>query len=186
MEPSGVQINTRKATRKNEFHANEVKIDQLPPVIEQGMSDADSLLPKVHVVDKAKHAGFSKDYLDDLAFMEEPVTVRFHSGTDRFAPKFVDCAVNGKGIEVLVGKKWVEFFQVPVNQSVTIKRKYVEVFGYCKHTDVVARHRGIPNDGSQPVNEMIPSTNLKHPFTVIEDRNQRGHEWLTRILVGQV
>lgn len=182
----GVQINTRKATRKKEFHASDVKIDQLPPVVEQGMEEMESLLPRVHVVDKAKHSGLTKDYLDELAFMEEPVTVRFSSGMDRFAPKFVDCCVNGKGIEVLMNGRWLEFFQVPVNQNVTMKRKYLEVFARCKHTDVVARHRGVPNDNSQPINETIPSTNLKHPFSVIEDRNSRGPEWLTRILVGQV
>ena len=186
MEQSGPQINVRKASRKKEFYAGDVKIDQLPPVIEQGLSEDDSLLPKVHLVDKAKHASLTKDYLDELAFMEEPVTVRFTSGMDRFAPKFVDCAVNGKGIEVLIDGKWLELCQVPVNHNVTMKRKYLEVFAHCKHTDVVARHQGVPTNGTQPINETIPSTNLKHPFSVIVEPNPRGAEWLTRILVGQV
>ncbi len=186
MEQSGPQLNMRKATRKREVHTSDLKIDQLPPVVEQGLEERDTLLPRVHLVDKAKYAGLTKDYLDELAFNEEPVTVRFSSGMDRTSPKFVDCAVQGKGIEVLMNGTWLEMFQVPVNTNVTIKRKYVEVFARCKHTDVVARHRGIPNDGSQPINETLPNTNLKHPFSVIEDRNPRGHEWLSRLIVGRV
>jgi hypothetical protein len=186
MEQNGPQLNIRKASRKKEFYAGDVKIDQLPPVVEQGLEETGSLLPRIHVVDKAKHGALTKDYLDELSFMEEPVTVRFSSGMDRFAPKFVDCAVNGKGIEVLINGHWLEMFQVPVNQNVTMKRKYLEVFAHCKHTDVVARHRGVPYDGSQPINDTIPNTNLKYPFSVLEDRNPRGAEWLTRILVGQV
>lgn len=186
MEQTGPQINRRKATRKKEFHSSDVKIDQLPPISERGFTDRETLLPEIHVVDKAKHGSLTKDYLDELAFNEEPVTVRFSSGMDRFAPKFVDCAVQGKGIEVWLFNRWTEVFQVPVNMSVTMKRKYLEVFANCKHTNVIARHRGATLDGSQPINDTIPSTDLKHPFSVIEDKNPKGAEWLSRILVGQV
>lgn len=175
----------KRTSGKREFHTSDVKIDQIPPILDRGEREDDSLLPKVHLVDKAKHPHLTKAYLDELAFNEEFVTVRFTSGMDRFAPKFVDCAVNGKGIEILLNDRVLEVFQVPVNQNVTMKRKYVEVFARCKHTDVVARSHGPTRDGSPPVNETTPNTNLKHPFSVIEDRNPRGAEWLTRILVGR-
>jgi len=186
MEHAGPQINMRRATRRKELHTSEVRIEQLPPVSEQGMTDTESLLPRTHVVDQATHPSFTKDYYDELAFNEEPVTVRFSPGMDRFAPKFVDCSVNGKGIEVLMNGRWMEVFQVPINANVTMKRKYLEVFARCKHTDVIARSRGVTFDGSQPINDTIPTTNLKHPFSVLEDRNPRGAEWLTRILIGRV
>lgn len=176
----------KRSHAKKEFHTSEVKPEQIPPVIDRGDLDDDSLLPKLHVVDKAKHPTLTKEYIAELAFNEEPVAVRFSSGIDRNAAKFVDAAVNGKGIEVLMDNgRWLEVFQVPVNQVVTMKRKYVEVFARCKHTDIQARSHGPTRDGTPPVNETIPSTNLKHPFSVIEDRNPRGHEWLTRILLGR-
>ena len=175
----------KRSHGKKEFHSSDVKPEQLPPIIDRGDLDDDSLLPKLHVVDKHAHPTLTKEYLAELAFNEEPVTVRFTSGSDRFAPKFVDCAVNGKGIECLIDGRWIEMFQVPVNALVTMKRKYVEVFARCKHTDVQARSHGPTRDGSPPVNETIPSTNLKHPFSMIEDKNPRGHEWLTRILLGR-
>lgn len=181
MEQAGVQINTRKATSKKEFHTSEVKIDQLPPVVERGF-ERESLLPEVHVVDKAKHPTLTKDYLDELAFMEEPVKVRFSTGLERNAPKFVDCAVQGRGIQVFLFGKWQEVHQVPVNTNVIMKRKYVEVFARCKHTNVTARHRGVTFDGSQPINETIPSTDLKHPFSVIDD-TPKGREWLSRVIM---
>lgn len=171
--------------KKSEFHTSEVKIEQLPPVVDDGDREDESLLPRVHRVDKAKHPSLTKEYYDELKFNEEPVTVRFTSGGDRFAPKFVDCAVMGKGIEVLMDGRWLELFQVPVNQNVTMKRKYVEVFARCKHTDVVARSNGIPRDGMPTVNDTLYNTNLKYPFSVIDDRNPKGHDWLTRILLGR-
>jgi len=178
-------IVTRKQSRKKEFHTSDVKPEQLPPILDKGDREDESLLPRLHRIDPAKHASLTKDYLDELAFNEEPVTVRFSSGNDRNAPKFVDCAVMGIGMEALVFGRWVPVFQIPVNQNVTIKRKYVEVFARCKHTYVTAKSHGPTRDGSQPINETTPTTDLKHPFSVIEDKNPRGHEWLTRILLGR-
>ena len=176
----------RPRVGKKEFHTSEVTPEQLPPIIDRGDRDDDSLLPKVHAVDKAKHPNLTKDYYDALKFMEEPVTVMFTSGSDRNAPKFVDCAVNGRGLEAMVGGKWLEVFQVPTNMKVTIKRKFVEVFARCKHTDIVAKSHGPTRDGSPPVNETIPTTNLKHPFNVLHDPSgEKGHDWLTRIIMGR-
>lgn len=186
MEQASPQINTRRATSKKELHTSDLKIEQLPPVVERGFAERDTLLPPAHRVDLAKHAHLTPDYLSELEFNEQPVTVRFSPGLDRFAPKFVDCSVNGKGIEVLLNGKWLELFQVPVNQNVTMKRKYLEVFARCKHTDVVARSHGPTSDGSQPINETIPNTNLKHPFSVIRDDSPLGAEWLARLIVGRV
>ncbi len=171
------------SSRKHEQFAGDIAIEQAPPLIE-GENDADRESPIF--TDKALHAGMLKKYADELAFNEEPVTVMFLPGQDRFAAPFVDAYVNGKGIEVLSHDgRWLELHQVPVNVEVTMKRKYLEVFARAKHTDVKAYHEGGIEDGKEPINQLLRNTNLKFPFTVVEDKDPRGHEWLQKIVMGR-
>lgn len=176
----------KPSSRKHELHTDDIKIEQAAPVSESGDEPAEDIHQSDIFVDKALHPGLSKAYLEELRFNEEPVTVMFTPPQERFAAPFVDAAVMGTGIEALSQDgRWLQLYQVPVGQEVTIKRKYVEVFARCKHTDVRAFSRGVPSDGSEPVNDTLRSTNLKHPFVLIEDKNPRGREWLTKIVTGR-
>ena len=171
----------RKATRKKELHTSDVKIEQAEPIVDRGDQGGIAIVAKALKIDPAKHPHLEKSYYDELAFNEEPLTVRFTSGQDRHAPKFVDCSVNGKGIEVLMDNgKWLEVFQVPVNQNVVMKRKYVEVFARCKHTYVTARHEYEGNN-PDPINKTVPTSDFKHPFSTVEDKNPKGPEWWIRV-----
>lgn len=177
-------ILTRKESRKKERHSADVTIEQIDPIVDRG-EDAETaqiaILAKAVRIDPAKFPHLTKDYYEQLAFNEEPVTVRFTSGQDPHAPKFVDAQVNGKGIEVLTTDgKWLEVFQVPVNRNVTIKRKYLEVFARCKHTYVTARHE-FDGNNPDPVNRTVPSSDFKHPHTIVEDKNPLGDEWYNKV-----
>lgn len=176
----------KPSSRKHELHTDDITIEQAPPVSERGDDEADNLHQNTIFVDKALHPGLPKSYLEELRFNEEPMTVMFTPAQERFAAPFVDAAVMGIGIEALSEDgRWLQLHQVPVGKEVTIKRKYVEVFARCKHTDVRAFSRGVPSDGSEPVNDTLRSTNLKFPFVLIEDKNPRGREWLMKIVTGR-
>lgn len=172
------------SSRKQEQYAGDIAIEQAPPITE-GQNDEDRSSPII--VDKALHAGMTKAYAAELAFMEEPVTVMFLPGQDRFSAPFVDAYVNGKGIEVLSHDgHWLEFHQVPVNKEITMKRKYLEVFARAKHTDVKAYHEGGVDEGKEPINQTLRNTNLKFPFTVVHDpAEKRGHEWLQKLVMAR-
>lgn len=175
-------------SRRHELHTDDIKIEQPDPIVEaDGRTDVlEEELASPIVTDKAMHAGLSKGLLAELAFNEEPVTVMFTPNQERFAAPFVDAYCQNKGIEVLTDDgHWICLTQVPVNVEVTMKRKYVEIFARCQHTDVKANHGGIPHDGSDPVNKTLRSTNLKHPFVLIQDVNPRGREWLKRLIMGR-
>jgi hypothetical protein len=177
----------KPSSRKHELHTDDIKIEQASPVSERGDEQAADIHQSSIFVDKAMHPGLPKAYLEELRFNEEPVTVMFTPAQERFAAPFVDAAVMGIGLEAMSEDgRWLQLHQVPVNMEVTIKRKYVEVFARCKHTDVRAFARGVPSDGSEPVNDTLRSTNLKFPFVLIEDKNPRGREWLMKIVTGRV
>jgi hypothetical protein len=56
-----------------------------------------------------------KEYLAELAFMEEPVTILIHKGREQYAPKVLDFYCQGKPLWVIVDTPTV------------VKRKYLEI-----------------------------------------------------------
>lgn len=108
------------------------------------------------------------DYLAELAFMEEKVTIRLERTSEKNAPGFIDISVNGR-------TEWME-----KGKPISIARKYVEVLARCKSDmfETVA-----PNaESGEIINRLSRNTLQKHPFTVISDPNPRGYDWLTNIL----
>lgn len=175
---------TKKARHgKSEMHSTDYPAAQPDPIVMPPI-DQRFEAPDPHV-QTADHAAMHKAYLDELTFNEEPVTVLMHPTAEKFASPFVECTVNGKGVEIFVeGYGWLEIKQIPVNKAVTVKRKYVEVWARAKHTDVRTNVTGQPGDGKDPINEVLRTTSLRHPFSVIEDRNPRGKAWLEKLLRG--
>lgn len=165
------------STGSKEFHTDEVKITQrkarnldLPPESETLIDVSDGL----RADDAAYHS--------ELAFMEEPVTIRIQPSMEKFAPKVVQCWVNGKGAEQLTNGKWMQCGWLPVNHVVTTRRKYVEVLARAKQEGISTRV--VKHEDSED-NFADRYTSMKYPFSVLSDANPRGHEWLSRILMGQ-
>ncbi len=112
--------------------------------------------------------GLDMVYFDELAFMEEKLTVRLEPSADRYSPKFIDVAVNGR-IE------WLE-----VGKSIQVARKYIEVLARAKSDTFITI---APNTNDEnPVNMISRNTSQKYPFSVIKDPNPRGYQWLTTVL----
>lgn len=107
-------------------------------------------------------------YFDELQFMEEKISIRLEPSSDRYSPKFVDVAVNGR-IE------WLE-----VGKPIQVARKYIEVLARAKSDTFITI---APNTNDEnPVNMISRNTSQKYPFSVIKDSNPRGYQWLTSVL----
>lgn len=110
----------------------------------------------------------AKSDLDELAFMEERVTIRVEPLAEEFAPTVLDFYVNGRAEWVPVGQEW------------TLPRKYVEVIARAQPFKVRTQ-TGNVND-EKPENRIVRSQRAQYPFSVLHDPNPRGREWLTRIM----
>ena len=128
-------------------------------------------------------APLTTDYGRNLAFMEEPVTIRIEKSAEKHAPLVVDCWVNGRGAEVFLNGQWLVLGYLPVAREITTKRKYLEVMARSK-VDNIQTNVGEPGE-ENPRNTVDISTSSKAPFSVLEDKNPMGREWLSRLMREQ-
>jgi hypothetical protein len=120
------------------------------------------------------------DY-DKLAFNEEPVTILIHRSGEKFSPGCTDLiSINGTKAEMLFKNGWVQIGYLPRGIGITTKRKYVEALAGAK-TDTVST-RVIEHDGEDPRNTVERVTVNVCAFSVLEDKNPIGAEWLGQLL----
>lgn len=117
----------------------------------------------IDVVDKP----MPKEALEMEAFMNEPVTIIINPSHDPDDPKLVQVGVNG-----------VNQF-IPRGEPIAVKRKYVEVLARAKRTDF---HQTLDERLGEAMNHLRSMHSLRFPFSVIEDRNRNGGEWLKAVL----
>jgi len=113
-----------------------------------------------------------KDYMEQLAMGEEPVTIEIYPSSDRNAPTHYFCEVNGSHPEVLgMDGRWTRLVHpyIQVGQQLTVKRKYVEVLVRAKTIGVQTQHDAI---GSYNHILRIPSAVAN--VQIIEDKNPKG------------
>lgn len=123
-------------------------------------------LPADVVISEEKLA--EKEYLDELAFMEEKVTIMVHRGREKFAPLVLDFYCNGKP------------FWIRVDTAQEVPRKYVEIIARAQPMDV--RTQIDDEQGEKPINRIIRSQSAQFPFTVVHDPNPKGGAWLAKVL----
>ena len=109
------------------------------------------------------------DYLADLAFMEEVMTIRLERTAEKNAPRWHAFYVNGRPEWVPVGVPW------------KLKRKYVEVIARAQPYDVQTEVVEIM--GQDPQNKIVRDARVKYPFSVVHDPNPAGPDWLAKILM---
>jgi len=122
------------------------------------------------------------EYNAALAFMEEPVTIRISKSSEKKAPNVMQCWVNGKGAEQFVNGKWMVCGWLPVGVPVTTRRKYVEVLARAKFETVSTR---VVKHEDHEENFADRTAGGKYPFSVLNDSNPRGVEWLSTIIQEQ-
>ena len=64
-----------------------------------------------------------------------------------------------------------------------VKRKFVEVLAKSKIT-TYSQEKYRDNDGNESYRQ-IPHTAVRYPFSMVEDANPRGRDWLKSILQAQ-
>lgn len=147
---------------RKEINTGDMKTRELPTL------GGDVLVHEAEPIVLLESSDVSKDYLKELAFMEEWVTIRLERTGEKNAAKWVQFGVNG----VI---KWLQP-GVPVR----VQRKYVEVLARSVPYDVETEVEDATV--AYPRNEIVRNARAKYPFSVIEDKNPRGAEWLTKVM----
>lgn len=157
----------------NEVHSETLpKPEQHAPITDPSAYDGDIVL-----TDRAPN----QDYLDKLAFMEEPVTIRLEPSSDKNAAGAFPVWCNGRAAEVFINGRWHEYSggYLPVGQVLTTKRKYLEVIIRAKIDTVHTKIQEM--DSERPHNRIDRFTSPVHSFSIIEDRNPGGAQWVAEL-----
>jgi len=166
---------------KRQYNRKEVHTSDMPMSQKEDISmEFDKPLshgePLVH---KASE-NVKSQYLEQLAFMEEPVTIMISENSrSDFPETHVSCHVNGKGAEVLMDGKWVEFGWLPIGPQLVVKRKYVEVLARSRSDAISTKVEG--EDSEHPRNMTSRKTRENYPLSIIYDANPRGLQWLAAV-----
>lgn len=155
---------------------NDIPIDQRPDI----SGDNNEREPAIVKADADALA--KKEWLDDLAFMEEPVKIRIEPSSEKNAPAWFPSSVNGQWAEVLqpngTWRTQMEGY-LPVGIPVTTKRKYLENILRAKvdiinieGTDGHAVDMGVAN-------RVRTQTTAVHGVSILHDPSPaRGQQWV--------
>jgi len=149
-----------------QFVQPEVSNTDLPKRTLEALTDDPSADRSEILIADASAAG---DYAAELAFMEEKVTILLHRGREKNAPTAEMVGVNG----VI---KWL-----PVDTPIKIERKFVENLARAQPINVNTRS-GESSGDDLTFNHVDRSLSSLVSFSVLDDPNPRGREWLTRVM----
>lgn len=136
----------------------------MPPTGKVIIPDDPEIIPA-----EAVAASGAKDYLAQLAFMEEKVLVVVHETTNKNDDAMPMVAVNGIN----------QYFIRGLNQWV--KRKFVEVLARAK-PEAVMTDVEVRSLGAEPINRVLRNRAHKYPFSLVQDPNPRGSAWFNALL----
>lgn len=156
---------------RQELHSDTLKVEQRPPILDPSTYDGDVII--------GEKIGGDADYLDQLAFMEEPVMIRLEPSSDRNAATSFPVWVNGRMADVLINDRWVPIGYLPVGVVLTTKRKYLEVIIRAKIDTVETVI--LDRDSERPNNRETRFTSPVHSFSIISDPNPLGAAWVTEL-----
>jgi hypothetical protein len=174
-----MQVEHNKGGRpRKEFHTGDMNIAQKDDInIDGDIARGESM------VDVVGEKALNSSRLAELAFMEEPVTIRIEENSRSENPEtHVATYVQGRGSEVLNDGKWLELGWLPIGVPLITKRKYVEVLARAKTDTIKTQHDDATVE--RPRNTVQRRTSSNYPISIIQDNNPRGHEWLSRIMMG--
>ncbi len=149
------------------LYSDDVKPNQMPDIILQD----GTLAVGGAIIEPVGREPLNKAMLDELAFMEEEITVMVQETSDENAENPVTVGNNGV---------FKQFFRgVPT----TAKRKFVDCL-IVKTGRVTTPEIEVPGirGGRERSFSIQQRSAHRFPFMVISDKNPRGAEWLTRRL----
>lgn len=169
-------INRPTQRPRRETHTGDMQIGQKDDI------DLSLDSPIIHG-ENLKNLADDKELQAGLAFMEEPMTIRIEENTrSDFPETHVPVMVNGRGAEVFQNGQWLPIGWLPIGVPLTTKRKYVEVLARAKPDAIQTVHDDA--NVERPRNTVRRRTSAAYPLSIIQDNNPRGHEWLSRIMMG--
>ena len=157
--------------KAREIHSEDMPIDQRPIPEDLGDRDGDVIL--------TDRAVANDDFVKELAFMDEAVTIRLEPSADRNAITVFPVWINGQGAEIFQNGRWQPICWLPVGQAITIKRKVLEVIARTKIDNIQTEIQN--EEADRPHNTQHRFTSSVHAFSVLEDNSPRGHAWLTEV-----
>ena len=167
---------TRRGRPPREVSTNDMPMNQPADVFIAADNEIDRGAGLVMMTDDQIS---EEEYMAELAFNEEPVTIRIEVQSRSDSPMtHIPCWVNGKAAEVLIDGKWISAGWLPIETELTIKRKYVEVLARAKPEDVTTHHEDRPQAGV-PVMVRKRATSA-YPMTILND-TPAGIAWMQRI-----
>lgn len=163
-EPGTQAINNPvRATSRAETHSAEQALRDLPDLDGSEDRSGDIILSTEELA--------AKDYLDELKFNEDMLTIFLHRGREKFSPQLVDFYVNGVC-------KWI-----PVEQELRVPRKFVEVMARSQPMDIRTESHMLENSQeANTVNRIHRSLSANYSFSVRHDPSPKGAAWLAKIM----
>lgn len=153
-----------KVTREKVLDTREQQIGQEGVVTMKPHGDPELDKPDIQVIDGPR----ASEKAEELAFMEEPVTVMVLESQNEFDHAIVTIGVNGRNQNFVRG------------QPITVKRKYVE--GLARAKPVGYRNEEYTMEDGTRSFRYPKRTGLRFPFQIVRDDNPRGADWLRKIL----
>lgn len=146
---------------RREVHSDDIPTRTLPPIDDTDNRPNDSIVTLKELPDQ--------DYMDELAFMREPVTIVLNRGREKFAPRFEQFGVNGRLV-------WVE-----TGKPTTLPRCYIEVIARSQPIDIRTTSGEVAGD-ELTFNRVERTQSAAFSFSVIKDDNPKGAAWLSQII----
>ncbi len=157
---------------RHEMHSSDVAIEQKPTLGDDPSEYGGEIIFAQKVIEK--------DYADELAFNEEPVTIRLEPSSDENAPTSFPVWCNGKGAEVFQQGRWDEIGYLPMGKVLVVKRKVVAIIANAKLDKI--RTEITDQESERPNNRVRRMTSAAGVFSVLHDPNPRGPAWLTELI----
>lgn len=174
--PEKIQRRKNPPLRRHELDSRSLPIGQKEKVALPPLDQAVEHEPLIVVPETA----LLKDDYEKLAFNEEPLTILIHRSGEKFAPRCTDyVAVNGRPAEMLCKNGWIAIGYLPRGQSIIVKRKVVERLALSKMDHISTTV--ITHDNEDPQNYVERTTVSMASFTVLDDKNPKGTEWLAQL-----
>ena len=158
----------------------DVSNDQIaqPPSIDLGLEQEPNRGDDIQVLE-AKH--LEREYADRLAMDNDPITILIQPSSTENPELTVPVWVQGEGAEVFVNGKWMKLGFLPIGGEVITKRKYVEVLARSRTDRVTSQEETAHPDVGRDGFKVQRRSQRKNMFSVLEDKNPKGREWLNRI-----
>lgn len=122
-------------------------------------------------IEPVEPRGLNDDYMDELAFMEEDIVINIQESPDENADNPVMVGVNGV------------FKAIYRGQDTIIKRKFVDAL-IVKMTRISTPE--FINAAGERARKIDQRQALRYPFTLVEDKNPKGIEWMRRRMADVV